>query len=206
MAEINAKQVKALREKTGAGMMDCKKALQETGGDTEKAVEFLRQKGLASAKKRQARTAKEGLIHSYIHPGGKLGVLVEVNCETDFVAKNEEFQQFVKDVAMQIAATAPLCVKPEELDQEEIDKESRIYKAQALEQGKPENIVNKIVDGKLKKWRREVVLMEQAFVKDQDRTVQQLQDELRAKIGEKIEIRRFARFGLGEGQEDTGEE
>jgi len=201
MAEITAKLVKALRDRTGAGMMDCKKALGENDGDLDKSVDWLRQKGLAAAKKREGRAAKEGMIHAYIHPGAKLGVLLEVNAETDFVARNDDFQAFVKDVAMHVAAAAPLCVRPAELDQDLIAKEKQIYRAQALEQGKPENIVDKIVEGKLKKWQKDVVLLEQPFVKDTDKTVEQLQDELRAKIGEKIEIRRFARFHLGEGQE-----
>ena len=206
MAEITAKLVKALRDKTGAGMMDCKKALGECDGDLDKSVDWLRQKGLAAAKKREGRAAKEGMVHAYIHPGSKLGVLVEINAETDFVARNDDFQAFAKDIAMHIAATAPLCVRTDEIDAELIEKEKTIYRAQALDQGKPEKIVDKIVEGKLKKWQKDVVLLEQPFVKDTDKTVEQLQDELRAKIGEKIEIRRFVRFQLGEGQEAEGQE
>jgi len=198
MAEINAKMVKELREKTGAGMMDCKKALQENDGNVEAAIDYLRQKGLAAAKKREGRQAKEGVVHAYIHGGGKLGVLVEVNCETDFVARNEDYQTFVKDIAMHIAAANPACVRREEIDAELVEREKKIYRAQALEAGKPEKIVDKIVEGKLGKWYKDVVLLEQAFVKDTDQTIEQLQDELRAKIGEKIEVRRFARFQVGE--------
>ena len=205
MAEITAKLVKGLRDQTGAGMMDCKKALGENDGDLNKAVDWLRQKGLAAAKKRDGRAAKEGMIHAYIHPGSKLGVLVEINAETDFVARNEDFQTFAKDVAMHIAAAAPLCVRADELDADLVARETEIYKAQALDQGKPENIVNKIVEGKLAKWRKDVVLLDQLFVKDTDKTIEQLQNELRAKIGEKIEIRRFVRFQLGDGLETEAE-
>ena len=196
--EIKAAMVKDLRAKTNAGMMDCKKALVETNGDFEKAVEYLRKKGLAIAAKRSGRDTKEGLIHSYIHAGSKLGVLVEINCETDFVAKNDQFKQFANDIAMQVAAAVPLAVKREELDETIIEKEREIYRQQALESGKPEKILDKIVEGKLKKFCSEVCLMEQAFIKDPDKTITDLLNETIASIGENISIRRFARFQLGD--------
>ena len=208
--EITAKLVKELREKTNAGMMDCKKALQETGGDTDKAIDYLRQKGLLTARKRSGRATSEGLAHAYIHSGGKLGVLVEVNCETDFVAKNEDFAEFVHNVAMHIAAANPICLTSEDLPSDVLDKEKEIYKAQALEQGKPEKIVDKIVEGRVKKFYSEVCLLEQPYVKDPDVTIHDLLNATVAKIGENIKIRRFARFQVGEelpgeGQDD-GEE
>ncbi|MDH3974821.1 MAG: translation elongation factor Ts [Deltaproteobacteria bacterium] len=199
--EISAAQVRDLREKTGAGIMDCKKALGETGGDLEKAVDYLRQKGLAAASKKAGRAATEGLIGSYIHGGGKIGVLVEVNCETDFVARNEDFQTLVKDVAMHIAAANPLYVSRDEISAELIEKEKEIFKAQALESGKPENIVEKIVAGRVDKFCAEISLMEQAFVKNPDITVEHLLKESISKIGENISIRRFSRFHVGEGME-----
>jgi elongation factor Ts len=195
---ITAAMVKELRDKTSAGMMDCKKALTENDGDMEKAVDWLRQKGLSVAAKRAGRTASEGQIASYIHAGGKLGVMVEVNCETDFTGKTDEFGIFAKDVAMHIAATNPLCVNAGDLPEEVVEREKAIYKAQALEQGKPENIVDKIIEGKLKKFVAESCLMSQAFVKDTDLTIEDLLNELRAKTGENVQIRRFARFVLGE--------
>lgn len=195
---ITAAMVKELRDKTSAGMMDCKKALTENDGDMEKAVDWLRQKGLSVAAKRAGRTASEGQVASYIHAGGKLGVMVEVNCETDFTGKTDEFGIFAKDVAMHIAATNPLCVNADELPAEVVEREKAIYKAQALEQGKPENIVDKIIEGKLKKFVAESCLMSQAFVKDTDLTIEDLLNELRAKTGENVQIRRFTRFVLGE--------
>jgi elongation factor Ts len=198
MAEISAAIVKQLREKTGAGMMDCKKALVEVEGDMEKAVEFLRKKGLATAQKRAGRAMSEGLIQSYIHMTGKLGVLVEVNCETDFVAKNEDFQEFAKNIAMHIAASNPLGIKPEDVPEEIIENEKRIYRAQALEMGKPENILDKIVEGKLKKFYQENCLLNQPFVRDPDISIADLMTDLIAKIGENITIKRFVRYQIGE--------
>lgn len=207
---ITAAQVKQLREKTGAGMMDCKKALQEANGDIEKASELLRKKGLAAAEKKAGRVAAEGLVESYIHAGGKIGVLVEVNCETDFVAKTDEFRSFVRDIAMQIAATNPQYVRREEVPEAVVDKERNILKEQALNEGKPEHIVEKMVEGRLDKFFKAICLVEQPFVKDTDKTVDELVKETIAKIGENISIRRFARFELGEGiekkQEDFREE
>jgi elongation factor Ts len=197
--EISATMVRDLREKTGAGMMDCKKALAETGGIFEKAVDYLRQKGLATAAKRAGRVASEGRIGSYVHAGGKIGVMVEVNCETDFVAKTDDFQTFAKDVAMQIAASNPLYVRREEVAPETLEREREIYRIQAREAGKPEKIMDKIVEGKLEKFYGEVCLMEQTFVKNTDITIQDLLNGLIGKLGEKIEIRRFARFQVGEG-------
>jgi elongation factor Ts len=198
MAEISAAIVKQLREKTGAGMMDCKKALVEVEGNMEKAVEFLRKKGLATAQKRAGRTMSEGIIQSYIHMTGKLGVLVEVNCETDFVAKNEDFQEFAKNIAMHIAASNPLGIKPEDVPEEIIENEKSIYRAQALEMGKPENILDKIVEGKLKKFYQENCLLNQPFVRDPDISIADLMNDLIAKIGENITIKRFVRYQIGE--------
>jgi elongation factor Ts len=210
MAEISANAVKELREKTGAGMMDCKRALTEAGGDTAKAEDVLRKKGLSAAAKKSGRIASEGAVASYIHMGGKIGVLVEVNCETDFVARTEGFQNLVKDVAMQIAAASPLYVRREDVPPELIAKELEIARHQAKEQKKPDAIVEKIAQGKVDKYYKEVVLMEQAFVKDDKKTVQVVVTEAVAKIGENIQIRRFARFVLGEGlqkkQENLAEE
>jgi len=198
MTEINAAIVKQLREKTGAGMMDCKNALVEVEGDMEKAVEFLRKKGLATAQKRAGRAMTEGRIQSYIHMTGKLGVLVEVNCETDFVAKNEDFLEFAKNIAMHIAASNPLGIKPEDISEEIIENEKSIYRAQALEMGKPENILEKIVEGKLKKFYQENCLLNQPFVRDPDISVADLMNDLIAKIGENITIKRFMRYQIGE--------
>ena len=210
MAEISANAVKELREKTGAGMMDCKKALTEASGDFTKAEEVLRKKGLSAAAKKSGRIASEGAVASYIHMGGKIGVLVEVNCETDFVARTEGFQTLVKDVAMQIAAASPLYVRREDVPPELIAKELEIARHQAKEQKKPEAIVEKIAQGKVDKYYKEVVLMEQAFVKDDKKTMQTVITDAVAKIGENIQIRRFARFVLGEGlakkQENLAEE
>ncbi|MBC8185035.1 translation elongation factor Ts [candidate division KSB1 bacterium] len=195
---ITAEDVKQLRQTTSAGIMDCKNALKETDGDVEKAIDYLRKKGIAKAEKRAGRETKDGMIESYIHPGSKLGVLVEVNCETDFVAKTDDFKTFVHDIAMQIAAANPLVVNREELSQEIIDKEMNIYKLQAQNENKPEHIAEKIAAGRIDKFYQEVVLMEQGFVKNPDQTIDQLQKEVIAKIGENISIRRFSRFQLGE--------
>jgi len=198
--EVNARQVSELRQKTGAGIMDCKKALAEVNGDFEKAVEYLRKKGLSASQKKASRIASEGAVGSYIHAGGKIGVLVEVNCETDFVGKNTDFQQFVKDISMQIAASAPRYVGREEVPAAEVEKEKEILAAQVAEQGKkPPQVVEKIVEGRLTKFFQESCLLEQAFVKDTAKTVQDVLNELVAKIGEKIVVRRFVRFQLGEG-------
>ena len=205
MAEISANAVKELREKTGAGMMDCKKALTEADGDFTKAEEVLRKKGLSAAAKKSGRIASEGAVSSYIHMGGKIGVLVEVNCETDFVARTEGFQSLVKDVAMQIAAASPLYVRREDVPPELIAKELEIARHQAKEQKKPDAIVEKIAQGKVDKYYKEVVLMEQAFVKDDKKTMQVVITDAVAKIGENIQIRRFARFVLGEGLEKKQE-
>lgn len=196
---INANQVKELRERTGAGMMDCKKALSETNGDMEKAIEYLREKGLAAAAKRAGRIATEGLVEAYIHGGGRIGVLLELNCETDFVAKTDEFKELAKDIAMQVAASKPEYVSREQVPQEEIEKEKNILRAQALNEGKPEKIVEKMVEGRIEKFFKEVCLLEQPFIKDPDKTVQQLITEKIAKIGENISVRRFVRYELGEG-------
>jgi len=190
--------VKDLRDKTNAGMMDCKKALQETGGDMEKAVDLLRQKGLAKAMKRSGREASEGMVHAYIHGGGRMGVLVEINCETDFAAKSDDFVEFTKNIAMHIAASNPLGVEKGDIPDEVIERERAIYLAQANETGKPEKILGQMVEGKLRKFYQESVLLEQAYVKDPDKTIQDYLNELVAKIGEKIIIRRFARYQLGE--------
>lgn len=198
--QITAKLVSELREKTGAGMMDCKKALGEVNGDMEKAIDYLRQKGLAAAQKKQSRIAAEGSIGSYIH-GGKMGVLVEVNCETDFVAKSEDFQTFVKDVAMHVAAADPKFVRASEMDQAFVDREIAIYTAQLKEEGKPEAMIPKIVEGKVKKLASEVCLLDQKFIKNPDISVQDLINELTIKVGEKIDVRRFVKFNLGEGIE-----
>ncbi len=196
--EIKSTMVKELRDRTNVGMMDCKKALQDAGGDIEKAVDILRQKGLAKAMKRAGREATDGTVHAYIHSGGKIGVLVEVNCETDFAAKSEDFGEFVKNVAMQIAATNPLGVNPEDISQETIERERAIYMAQAQESGKPQNILEKMVDGKMRKFYEENTLMQQKYIRDPDRTIQDYLNELIAKIGEKIQVRRFCRYQLGE--------
>ena len=198
MAEITAVMVRQLRDSTGIGMMDCKKALQESDGDMEKAVDFLRKQGMSAVEKRAGRDANEGVIASYIHPGSRLGVLLEVNCETDFVARTDEFQEFTRDVAMHIAAEQPTVVGREDVDPALIEKEKDIYLEQAKNEGKPENIAEKIVQGRLEKYYQEVCLLEQAFVKDPDKTIDQMLTELTSKIGEKLSIRRFACFRLGE--------
>lgn len=197
--DISATMVKELRDRTGAGMMDCKKALVEASGDLEKAADLIIKKGLAKAAKKQDRAASEGLVHSYIHPGGRIGVLLEVNCETDFVARTSDFQAFVEDVSLQIAANAPVCVRREEIPAELVAKQREIFEAQVRGEGKPDKIVPKIVDGKIDKWYQEVCLLEQPFVKNPDQTVEQIRTTTVSKTGENIQVRRFVRFELGEG-------
>ena len=194
MAQITAGLVKELRERTGAGMMDCKKALTETDGDIDKAIDFLREKGLAAAAKKAGRVAAEGLVYSYIHGGGRIGVLVEVNCETDFVAKTEQFQTLVKDVAMHIAAANPSYLTRDEVPTTELDHEKEVLSEQARNEGKPEKIIEKMVSGRIEKYYKEVCLLDQPFVKDPDKTISQLVTESIAKIGENISVRRFARY------------
>ena len=197
MSNISAAMVKELREKSGAGMMDCKAALTECDGDMEKAVDYLRKKGIATAAKRAGRATSEGTVQSYIHMGGKIGVMVEVNCETDFVAKTDDFKEFAKNIAMHVAATNPVGIVPEDVPQEVIDREREIYKAQVLEMGKPENMVEKIAEGKLNKFFKESCLMNQQYVKEPDKTIADYLNEVIAKTGEKITIKRFARFQIG---------
>ncbi len=196
--EISAAQVKTLREKTGVGIMDCKKALRECNGDIDKAVDYLRKKGIATAKKRGGRSTSEGQIQSYIHAGGKIGVLVEVNCETDFSAKTDDFSEFVKNLAMQIAATNPVSIDRDGVPADLLEKEKEIYSTQAKESGKPEKVIEKIVEGKMKKFYSEACLLEQTYVKNPDVTVQDLLNEMMAKTGENVIIRRFVRYQLGE--------
>lgn len=205
MAEITAALVKELRERTGAGMMDCKKALSAIDGDLEKAIDFLREKGLAAAAKKAGRVAAEGLVEAYIHGGGRIGVLVEVNCETDFVAKTDAFKELVKDIAMHIAATNPSYLKREEVPTAELEHEQAVLAEQARNEGKPEKIIEKMVAGRIEKYYKEVCLMEQPFVKDPDKTISDLITESIAKIGENISIRRFTRYQLGEGIEKKEE-
>lgn len=206
MAEITAAQVKQLRETTGAGLMDCKGALKETDGDLDKAIEYLRKKGLAAAAKKAGRIASEGVVVSYIHPNLRLGVLLEINCETDFVAKTDDFKAFAQDVAMQIAAMNPECVRREEFDAAVIEREKVIAREKALADGKPEKIVDRIVEGQINKMFSERVLLEQVFVKDDKKTIEGLVRELVAKLGENVQIRRFVRFELGEGLEKRSED
>ena len=205
MAEITATMIKDLRERTGAGMSDCKKALVEVGGDMDKAIDWLRAKGLSKAAKKAGREATEGAVVSYIHGGGRIGVLLEVNCETDFVSRNEDFQAFTREVAMQIAAMNPQFVRKEEMGEDVIAKEREVLIAKAKEDpknaNKPEQVLTKIIEGQLNKWSKEICLLDQAFVKDPDKTIDQLLQALIAKIGENIKIRRFVRFELGEGLE-----
>ena len=203
MAQISASAVKALRDKTSAGMMDCKKALEACSGDDEKAVSWLREKGLSKAAKKAGRATSEGVIGSYIHSNGKIAVLVEIKCETDFVARGENFQEFAKNVAMQIAAANPLCVSPEQLPADVVEKEKAIYMAQTKAEGKPDNIAEKIVEGRVKKYYKEVCLLEQPFIKDDKLTIQDLLKNLVATLGENIQIGRFVRMQLGE---DASEE
>jgi elongation factor Ts len=198
---ISAQAVKELRERTGAGMMDCKNALIEANGDMERAIEILREKGLAAAAKKAGRVANEGLVEAYIHGGGRIGVLVEVNCETDFVANTEEFRNFVKEICMQIAAANPRYISREDVPQEVIEKEKEILRAQALNEGKPANVIDKIVEGRLEKFYKENCLLEQEYIRDPEKTVKDLLNEMIAKLGENIIIRRFARFERGEGLE-----
>ena len=205
MAEITAALVKELRERTGAGMMDCKKALTAVEGDMDKAIDFLREKGLAAAAKKAGRVAAEGLVEAYIHGGGRIGVLVEVNCETDFVAKTDAFKELVKDIAMHIAATNPSYLKREEVPTAELEHEQAVLAEQARNEGKPEKIIEKMVAGRIEKYYKEVCLMEQPFVKDPDKTISDLITESIAKIGENISIRRFTRYQLGEGIEKKEE-
>lgn len=209
MPTITPQMVKELRERTQAGMMDCKRALQETGGDMDKAVDYLREKGLAAAAKKAGRTAADGLVEAYIHPGGRVGVLVEVNCETDFVAKTEDFKELVRDISMHIAAMRPEYVRREDVPADVVEHEKRVLSNAAKEEGKPANVVEKIVAGRIEKFYSQICLMEQPFVKDGDKTVGTLVQEAIAKLGENIEIRRFARFERGEGlagAEGTSEE
>jgi elongation factor Ts len=195
---VSTSQIKELREKTGVGIMDCKTALKECDGDINKAIDYLRKKGIATAKKRSSRITSQGQVMSYIHAGGKIGVLVEVNCETDFTGKNEDFTTFVKDLAIQIAATSPAAIDRESIPQDILEKEREIYASQAKESGKPEKVIEKIVEGKLKKFFSEACLLEQPFVKNPDITIQDLINEMIAKTGENIVMRRFVRFQLGE--------
>ena len=201
MAEVTATLIKDLRERTGAGMSDCKKALTEVDGDVDKAIDYLRTKGLAKAAKKAGREATEGAVVSYIHGGGRIGVLVEINCETDFVARNEDFQAFTRDVALQIAAMNPQFVRKDEVSQDVVDREREVLLAKARESGKPEQVVAKMVDGQISKWLKEICLLDQAFVKDPDKSIDQVQQEMIARIGENIKVRRFVRFELGEGLE-----
>jgi elongation factor Ts len=197
MAEISATMVKALREKTGAGIMDCKEALAECGGDMEKAVDFLRKKGLATAAKRAGRATSEGTIQSYIHLGAKIGVMVEVDCETDFVAKTDAFIEFAKNLAMHIAATNPVAITAEGVPEAVLNREKEIYRAQALETGKPEKMIDKIIEGKINKFFKESCLMNQAYVREPDKTISDYLNEVVAKTGEKITVKKFARFQVG---------
>ena len=197
--EVSASVVKELREKTGAGMMDCKKALAETEGDVRKAIDYLRQKGLAAAVKKADRAAADGAVGAYVHPGGKIGVLVEINCETDFVARTSEFQALLKDIAMQVAAANPRYIRREDVSPAELDKEKEIYRQQALETGKPEKVIDKIVEGKIDRFYSEVCLLEQSFIKDPDKTISTVINDAIARLGENIQVRRFARYHLGEG-------
>jgi elongation factor Ts len=199
--EVSASTVKELREKTGAGVMDCKKALAECAGDLEKAVDSLRRKGLAAAARKMGRVAAEGLVGAYIHAGGKIGVMVEINCETDFVARTPEFQALLKELAMQVAAASPRYIRREEVSPEELEREREIYRRQALDSGKPEKIADKIVEGKMDRFYSEVCLLEQAFIKDPDRKVADLVQDAVARLGENIQVRRFMRYQVGEGVE-----
>jgi elongation factor Ts len=198
MAAITTEMVKQLRDKTGAGMMDCKRALEETGGDSESAIEYLRKKGAATAAKRADKETNQGVVEAYIHAGGRIGAMVELNCETDFVAKTPDFKQLAHDIAMQIAAMSPLYVSRDQVGKGAIDKELEIYKSQAVNEGKAANIAEKVAQGRLEKYYQETVLMEQSFIKDSGKTIKDLIDEQTAKVGEKVSIRRFQRYHLGE--------
>ncbi len=205
MSKVTPALIKELRETTGSGMADCKKALVETDGAIDKAIEYLRKKGLAKAAKKEGRTATEGLITQYIHAGGKIGVLLETNCETDFVAKNDDFIAFTREVMLQIAAMSPLHTRAEDVPEEEVNKEREIRMAAAKQSGKPEAVLGKIVDGQIKKWLGEICLMDQPWVKDDKKSIADLQKEVVAKLGENIKVRRFTRFGVGEGLEKKSE-
>ena len=196
---VDVTLVRTLRDQTGAGIMDCKQALENSGGDIEKAAQALREKGVASATKRVGRETNEGVIETYLHTGGRVGAMVELGCETDFVARTDQFQEFVKDLAMQVAAANPICVSRENISDQDLAREREVYKAQARETGKPENVLDKIVEGKIGKFYRDVVLMEQAFIKDSDQDIQTLVNAKIAELGEKISIRRFTRYHVGEG-------
>jgi elongation factor Ts len=196
--DVGAQVVKELREKTGAGFMDCKKALAETGGSLEKAIDYLRQKGVAAAAKKADRVVTDGAVGAYVHPGGKIGVLLEINCQTDFVARTTEFQALLKDVAMQVAAANPHYVRREEVSPGEIEREKQIYRQQAIETGKPEKVIEKIIEGKLERFFSEVCLMEQPFIKNPDQKVSDIVTQAAARFGENIQVRRFARYHLGE--------
>ena len=198
MAAISTEQIKELRNKTGAGMMDCKRALEETGGDIEKAVEFLRKKGAATAAKRADRAANQGVVEAYVHAGGRIGAMVELNCETDFVAKTPDFKSLAHDIAMQIAAMSPLYIAKDDVKKDVVDKEIEIYKTQAQNEGKPAAVADKIAQGRLEKFYQEACLMEQSFIKDSGKTIKDLIDEQTAKVGEKVSIGRFLRYHLGE--------
>lgn len=198
MADITAAMVKELRDQTGSGMMDCKRALTETDGDIAKALDFLRKKGLAKAQKRAGRATSEGVVFSYIHAGDKLGVLVEINCESDFVAKTDDFREYGKNIAMHIAAANPAGLNSEDIPQEIVDRERDIYRSMALEQGKPENIVDKIVEGQVQKFFKDSCLLSQAYIKDPKKSIADITTETIAKIGENIQIKKFARFQIGE--------
>lgn len=202
---VTADKIKELRERTGAGILDCKKALQKTSGEIEKAIDMLREKGLAAAAKKAGRIASEGIVDSYIHMGGRIGVLIEVNCETDFVAKTDNFKSFVKNMAMQVAASSPRFVKREDVSAQDVEKEREILKHQALNEGKPEHIVEKMVEGRLSKFYKEICLLEQPYIRDPEKTVEEVLKETIAKIGENIVIRRFVRYEMGEGLEKKEE-
>ena len=205
MTDVSTALVKELRERTGAGIVNCKKALAEHGGDIEKAIDFLREKGLAAAAKKAGRAAQQGVVGSYIHGGGKIGVLVEVNCETDFVARTEEFQRLVKDVAMQVAAANPRCVRREEISDAELERERTVYRVQAEESGKPAKVIEKIVAGKVEKFYGENCLLEQAFIRDPGRTIQDVVNEAVGRTGENIVVNRFSRFQIGEAAAESAE-
>ena len=205
MTDVSTALVKELRERTGAGIVNCKKALAEHGGDIEKAIDFLREKGLAAAAKKAGRAAQQGVVGSYIHGGGKIGVLVEVNCETDFVARTEEFQRLVKDVAMQVAAANPRCVRREEISDAELERERTVYRVQAEESGKPAKLIEKIVAGKVEKFYGENCLLEQAFIRDPGKTVQDVVNEAVGRTGENIVVNRFSRFQIGEAASESAE-
>ena len=205
MTDVSTALVKELRERTGAGIVNCKKALAEHGGDIEKAIDFLREKGLAAAAKKAGRAAQQGVVGSYIHGGGKIGVLVEVNCETDFVARTEEFQRLVKDVAMQVAAANPRCVRREEISDAELERERTVYRVQAEESGKPAKVIEKIVAGKVEKFYAENCLLEQAFIRDPGKTVQDVVNETVGRTGENIVVNRFSRFQIGEAASESAE-